>query len=74
MFHEGRIASFIALWAHQLDVGGVGTPGGSRPSKNIYEDGPVDQPAVSSTGPGSQVREMFSPRFFDNVRMAEMMP
>ncbi|MBC3191768.1 hydantoinase B/oxoprolinase family protein [Pseudonocardia sp. C8] len=71
VFHEGRIASFIALRAHQLDVGGV-APGGFSASKhNIYEDGLSISPRLLYRA-GKPVRETFS-LIFDNVRMAEMM-
>jgi N-methylhydantoinase B len=71
VFHEGRIASFIALRAHQLDVGGI-APGGFSASKhNIYEDGLSISPRLLYHA-GEPVRETFS-LIFDNVRMAEIM-
>ena len=71
VFHDGRIASFIALRAHQLDVGGV-APGGFSASKhNVYEDGISISPRLLYHA-GEPVRETFS-LIFDNVRMGEMM-
>lgn len=71
VFHGERIAGFIALRAHQLDVGGI-APGGFSASKhNIYEDGLSISPRLLYRE-GKPVRETFS-LIFDNVRMAEVM-
>ncbi|MCG3753921.1 hydantoinase B/oxoprolinase family protein [Amycolatopsis sp. Poz14] len=71
VFHDGRIAGFMALRAHQLDIGGM-VPGGFSASKhNIYEDGLVISPRLLYHA-GEPVRETFS-LIFDNVRGAELM-
>lgn len=71
VFHDGRIVSFIALRAHQLDVGGIAPGGFSATKHNIYEDGISISPRLLYHA-GEPVRETFS-LIFDNVRMAELM-
>ncbi|WP_037355867.1 hydantoinase B/oxoprolinase family protein [Amycolatopsis orientalis] len=71
VFHNGRIASFIALRAHQLDVGGIAPGGFSAAKHNIYEDGISISPRLLYHA-GEPVKETFS-LIFDNVRMAELM-
>ena len=71
VFHDGEIAGFMALRAHQLDVGGM-VPGGYSATKhNSYEDGISISPRLLYHA-GEPVHETFS-LIFDNVRMAEMM-
>ncbi|GHE83641.1 methylhydantoinase [Amycolatopsis deserti] len=71
VFHDGKIAGFIALRAHQLDVGGIAPGGFSAAKHNIYEDGISISPRLLYHA-GEPVRETFS-LIFDNVRMAELM-
>lgn len=71
VFHEGRIAAFVNLNAHQLDMGGT-VPGGFSASKqNVYENGLVLSPRLLMRA-GEPVAESWNV-IFDNVRMAEIL-
>ncbi|MFT3660989.1 MAG: hydantoinase B/oxoprolinase family protein [Gordonia sp. (in: high G+C Gram-positive bacteria)] len=71
VFHDGRIVAFMALRAHQLDVGGMVPGGYSAVKHNVYEDGLSISPRLLYHA-GEPVRETYS-MIFDNVRMAETM-
>lgn len=71
VFHEGKIAAFVNLNAHQLDMGGT-VPGGFSASKqNVYENGLVLSPRLLMRA-GQPVAESWNV-IFDNVRMAEIL-
>ncbi|MGE0068299.1 MAG: hydantoinase B/oxoprolinase family protein, partial [Solirubrobacterales bacterium] len=71
VFHAGKLASFVVLRAHQIDIGGV-VPGGFSGSKrNTYENGLVISPRLLYSK-GEPVRETFS-LIFDNARLGQML-
>jgi len=71
VFHDGEIAAFVNLNAHQLDMGGT-VPGGFSSAKaNVYESGLVISPRLLVAG-GEPVRETWS-LIFDNVRMGAVL-
>jgi N-methylhydantoinase B len=71
VFHGGRIAGFVNMKAHQLDMGGV-VPGGFTLTKhNVYEDGLVLSPRPLFRA-GEPVRETWS-LIFDNVRFGPIL-
>lgn len=70
VFHDGAIACFMVLRAHQIDVGGS-IPGGFSGSKrSTYENGLVISPRLMFCAE-EPVRETFS-LIFDNVRLGAM--
>jgi N-methylhydantoinase B len=71
VFHEGEIAAFVNLQAHQLDMGGVVPGGFSLVKKNVYENGLVLSPRPLIKG-GEPVRETWS-LIFDNVRFGAIL-
>ncbi len=71
VFHDGRIAGFMALRAHQLDIGGVVPGGFSGTKKNTYENSLVISPRLIYSA-GEPVKETFS-LIFDNVRMGGLL-
>ena len=71
VFHDGTLAGFVNLKAHQLDMGGVIPGGFSAVKHNIYEDGVVISPRALYRG-GEPVRETFS-LIFDNARFGEIL-
>ncbi|MFF0492416.1 hydantoinase B/oxoprolinase family protein [Nocardia sp. NPDC004068] len=71
VFHADEIVGFMALRAHQLDVGGIFPGGYSANKHNIYEDGISISPRLLYHA-GEPVHETFS-LIFDNVRMGELM-
>ena len=46
VFHDGEIVTFIALRAHQLDMGGIVPAGFSAMKKDVYENGLVIPPML----------------------------
>jgi len=71
VFHEGKIAAFVNLKAHQLDMGGS-VPGGFSATKtNSYENGLVMSPRLLMKG-GKPVRETWT-LIGDNVRFGELL-
>lgn len=71
VFHDERIAGFMVLRAHQLDIGGDVPGGFSGTKRNIYENGLVISPRLLYHA-GEPVRETFS-MIFDNVRLSELL-
>jgi hypothetical protein len=71
VFHDGRVAGFVSLKAHQLDMGGVVPGGFTLTKRNIYEDGVVLSPRALFRR-GEPVRETWS-LIFDNVRFGEIL-
>jgi N-methylhydantoinase B len=71
VFHEGRLAGFVNMKAHQLDMGGVIPAGFSIAKKNVYENGLVLSPRALYQG-GKPVHDTWS-LIFDNVRFAEVL-
>ncbi|OZC59822.1 methylhydantoinase [Rhodococcus sp. 06-621-2] len=71
VFHNGEIAAFVNLNAHQLDMGGT-VPGGFSASKqNVYENGLVLSPRLLMRE-DEPVEESWN-LIFDNVRMADIL-
>lgn len=70
LFHDGEIASFMVIRAHQIDIGGTAPGGFSANKKNTYENGIVISPRLLYSA-YEPVRETFS-LIFDNVRLAQM--
>jgi N-methylhydantoinase B len=71
VFHEGRVAGFVNMKAHQLDMGGVVPGGFTLTKRNIYEDGIVISPRPLIKG-GEPVAETWS-LIFDNVRFGPIL-
>ncbi|WP_370182232.1 hydantoinase B/oxoprolinase family protein [Rhodococcus wratislaviensis] len=71
VFHDEKIAGFMVLRAHQLDIGGDVPGGFSGTKRNVYENGLVISPRLLYHA-GEPVRETFS-MIFDNVRMPELL-
>jgi N-methylhydantoinase B len=46
VFHDGEIVTFVALRAHQLDMGGIVPAGFSATKKDVYETGLVIPPML----------------------------
>jgi len=67
VFHEGQLTTFVAIQAHQLDMGGVVPFGFSGTKKNVYENGLVIPPMLLYRE-GVMVKSAFS-MLLDNVRM-----
>lgn len=71
VFHEGRLAAFITLKAHQLDIGGA-VPGGFSATKtSVYENGLVLSPRALVRA-GEPVRETWT-LIIDNARFAPVL-
>ena len=71
IFHEGAIAAFVNLQAHQLDMGGVVPGGFSLTKRNVYENGLVLSPRALVKG-GEPVAETWN-LIFDNVRFGAIL-
>lgn len=71
VFCDERIAAFVNLNAHQLDMGGVVPGGFSCTKRSVYENGLVVAPQLIVHA-GRRVDAAWS-LIFDNVRMAEVM-
>jgi N-methylhydantoinase B len=71
VFHEGRIAGFVNLMAHQLDMGGVVPGGFSLAKTTVYDNGLVLSPRALYRR-GEPVPETWS-LVFDNVRFGEIL-
>jgi N-methylhydantoinase B len=71
VFHEGRLACFVNMKAHQLDMGGVVPGGFSLAKRNVYENGLVLSPRALFRA-GRPVQETWT-LIFDNVRFGEML-
>jgi N-methylhydantoinase B len=71
VFHEGELAGFVNMKAHQLDMGGVVPAGFSIAKKNVYENGLVLSPRALYRG-GEPEQDTWS-LIFDNVRFGEIL-
>ncbi len=71
VFHEGRLACFVNMKAHQLDMGGMVPGGFSLAKRNVYENGLVLSPRALFRA-GKPVHETWS-LIFDNVRFGEIL-
>jgi len=71
VFHEGRLACFVNMKAHQLDMGGVVPGGFSLAKRNVYENGLVLAPQALFRA-GKPVHETWS-LIFDNVRFGAIL-
>ena len=71
VFDGDRLAGFVNLKAHQLDMGGVVPGGFSLTKHNVFETGLVVSPRALYRG-GEPVRETWS-LIFDNVRFGEIL-
>lgn len=67
VFHGGQVSAFVAIQAHQMDMGGVVPFGFSGTKKNVYENGLVIPPMLLYRE-GEPIKSAFS-MFLDNVRM-----
>jgi N-methylhydantoinase B len=71
IFQQGKLAAFITIKAHQLDVGGS-VPGGFSATKtSVYENGIVMSPRALVKA-GKPVRETWT-LILDNVRFGELL-
>ncbi|WP_199435266.1 hydantoinase B/oxoprolinase family protein [Qaidamihabitans albus] len=71
VFVEGKIAAFVNLCAHQLDMGGLVPGGFSGTKRNVYEEGLVIPPMLMWSK-DQPVRSTFN-LFFDNTRFGELL-
>jgi N-methylhydantoinase B len=71
VFYEDRLACFVNMKAHQLDMGGVVPGGFSLAKRNVYENGIVLSPRLLFEG-GNPVHETWT-LIFDNVRFGEIL-
>jgi N-methylhydantoinase B len=71
VFHEGELAGFVNMKAHQLDMGGVIPGGFSLAKRNVYENGLVLSPRALYKA-GKPVHDTWS-LIFDNVRFGEIL-
>ncbi|HXR13346.1 MAG TPA: hydantoinase B/oxoprolinase family protein [Solirubrobacteraceae bacterium] len=71
VFHEGRLACFVNMKAHQLDMGGMVPGGFSLAKRNVYENGLVLAPRALFRA-GKPVRETWNV-IFDNVRFGAIL-
>jgi N-methylhydantoinase B len=71
VFHEGGVAAFVNMKAHQLDMGGIVPAGFSIAKKNVYENGLVLSPRALYRA-GEPVHDTWS-LIFDNVRFGEIL-
>ncbi len=71
VFYDERLAGFMVLRAHLLDIGGTVPGGFSGLKRNVYENGLVISPRLIYRE-GEPVRETFS-MIFDNARFGEKM-
>ena len=71
VFHDGGLAAFVNMKAHQLDMGGVVPAGFSIAKKNVYENGLVLSPRALYRA-GEPVQDTWS-LIFDNVRFGEIL-
>jgi N-methylhydantoinase B len=71
VFHDGALAGFVNMKAHQLDMGGAVPGGFSLAKRNVYENGLVLSPRALFKG-GRPVQETWS-LVFDNVRFGEIL-
>lgn len=71
VFHDGKLATFVTIKAHQLDIGGS-VPGGFSVTKtSVYENGLVLSPRALVKA-GRPVRETWS-LILDNARFGELL-
>jgi N-methylhydantoinase B len=71
VFHDGRLACFVNMKAHQLDMGGVVPGGFSLAKTNVYENGLVLSPRPLFRA-GKPVHDTWT-LIFDNVRFGEIL-
>jgi N-methylhydantoinase B len=70
-FADGVLSGFVAVRAHQLDMGGSVPGGFSGTKRNSYENGLVLGPQLLYSG-GEPVKATFS-LLFDNARMGQLL-
>jgi N-methylhydantoinase B len=71
VFHDGSLAGFVNMKAHQLDMGGLVPGGFSLAKRNVYENGLVLAPRPLFKA-GKPVHDTWSV-IFDNVRFGEIL-
>jgi len=71
VFHEGRLAGFVNLKAHQLDMGGTVPGGFSAAKSSVFENGLVLSPRPLLKA-GRPVRETWT-LIYANVRFGELL-
>ncbi len=71
VFYRGRIVSFVAVRAHQLDMGGTVAGGFSGTKRNVYETGVVIPPMLLYRD-DKPVAATFN-LIFDNARFAALL-
>jgi len=71
IFHDGKIVSFLAIRAHQLDMGGVVPGGFSGTKRNVYETGLVISPSLLYRD-DKPVKSTFN-FIFDNARYGALL-
>ena len=71
VFHDGRLACFVNMKAHQLDMGGMVPGGFSLAKRTVYENGLVLAPQALFRA-GKPVQETWT-LIFDNVRFGEIL-
>ncbi|MEE2062290.1 hydantoinase B/oxoprolinase family protein [Rhodococcus artemisiae] len=71
VFHDGEIVTFVALRAHQLDMGGPIPAGFSATKKDVYETGLVIPPTLMYRN-DKPVKSAFN-MIFDNARYCTLL-
>lgn len=71
VFHQGELAGFVNLKAHQLDMGGLVPAGFSAVKHNVFENGLVISPRALYVA-DEPVPETWS-LIFDNVRFGDIL-
>ena len=71
VFHDNKIVSFVAVRAHQLDIGGTVPGGFSATKRNVYETGLVIAPTLLYRN-DKPVRTTFN-LIFDNTRYGALL-
>jgi len=71
VFHDNKIVSFVAVRAHQLDIGGTVPGGFSATKRNVYETGLVIAPTLLYRD-DKPVRTTFN-LIFDNTRYGALL-
>lgn len=71
VFHEGKIACFVTIRAHQLDMGGSVPLGFSGTKRNSYENGLAIGPTLLYAD-DKPIKSVFN-LIFDNARMAQLL-
>jgi N-methylhydantoinase B len=71
VFYRGKVVSFVAIRAHQLDMGGIVPGGFSGTKQNVYETGLVISPTLLYSD-DKPVRSTFN-FIFDNARYGALL-